>query len=78
MRLDLFLKKTRIIKRRSVAAEMAKGAKITRDGHPLKPSGELRDGDELEIRFGNRILRVKVRSVEEKNPEVEILSEISL
>jgi len=78
MRLDLYLKKTRIIKRRTVAAEMAKNERIFKDGKSLKPSYELKIGDTLEIRFGNRILRISVTDVSERKPGFEVISELNL
>jgi ribosomal 50S subunit-recycling heat shock protein len=77
MRLDLFLKKTRIIKRRTIAAEMAKSGRIKKAGRPLKPGYDLNVGDEIEIAFGNRVL--KVRAIDcSKYPEFEVVSEIKL
>jgi len=77
MRLDLFLKKCRIIKRRTVAAQMAKSDRIKKDGRPLKPGYELKVNDEIEIAFGNRVMRIKVTDTSNK-PQYEIISEIKL
>ncbi|MEA1884140.1 MAG: S4 domain-containing protein [Thermotogota bacterium] len=77
MRLDLFLKKCRIIKRRTVAAQMAKSGRIKKDGRPLKPGYELKVNDEIEIAFGNRVMRIKVTDTSNK-PQHEIISEIKL
>lgn len=77
MRLDLFLKKTRIIKRRTVAAQMAKSDRIKKDGRPLKPGHELKVNDEIEIAFGNRVMRIKVTDTSNK-PQYDIISEIKL
>ena len=77
MRLDLFLKKCRIIKRRTVAAQMAKSDRIKKDGRPLKPGYELKTTDEIEIAFGNRVMRIKVTDTSNK-PQYEIISEIKL
>jgi ribosomal 50S subunit-recycling heat shock protein len=77
MRLDLFLKKTRIIKRRTIAAEMAKNGRIKKAGRPLKPGYDLGIDDEIEITFGNRVMKVKVIDCS-KYPEFEVISEIRL
>ncbi|MFP4462116.1 MAG: S4 domain-containing protein [Thermotogota bacterium] len=77
MRLDLFLKKCRIIKRRTIAAQMAKSDRIKKDGRPLKPGYELKVNDEIEIAFGNRVMRIKVTDTSNK-PQYEIISEIKL
>ena len=65
MRLDKFLKVSRIIKRRSVANEACDGARVTANGRPVKASYQVREGDVLEIAFGNRSLKVEVVDVRE-------------
>ncbi|MDN5360306.1 MAG: hypothetical protein PWQ84_1369 [Thermotogaceae bacterium] len=77
MRLDLFLKKCRIIKRRTVAAQMAKSDRIKKDGRPLKPGYELKVNDEIEIAFGNRVMRIRVTDTSNQ-PQYDIISEIKL
>lgn len=71
MRLDKFLKSTRIIKRRTIAQELAKNKRIFRNQIALKPSSEIKSGDILEIFLKNRYLKVKVIS----DVEYEILEE---
>ncbi|NCU33024.1 MAG: RNA-binding S4 domain-containing protein [Candidatus Moranbacteria bacterium] len=78
MRLDLYLKKTRLIKRRTIACEMAKNERIFKNGLPLKPSYEVKIGDEIEIRFGNRIMKISVKDNSDRKPEFEVISELSL
>lgn len=65
MRLDKFLKVSRIIKRRSVANEACDGARVVANGRPVKASYQVKEGDILEIAFGNRTLKVKVVDVRE-------------
>jgi len=77
MRLDLFLKKCRIIKRRTVAAQMAKSGRIKKDDRALKPGYDVKIDDEIEILFGNRVLRVKVTD-SSKQPQYEIINEIQI
>ena len=60
MRLDKFLKVSRIIKRRTVANEACSGGRVS-----LKPGAEVREGDVLEIRFGSRVGRYRIQSVKE-------------
>ncbi len=60
MRLDIFLKRTGLIKRRSIAQEMIKGGRVRLNGRAVKPSREVSIGDVIEIFFGNRYLKVKV------------------
>lgn len=78
MRLDVFLKKARIVKRRTIASEMAKNGKIKKGFFELKPSSEIQPEDEIEIFFGNRILRVKITDVKENSPSFEVISEIKI
>ena len=65
MRLDKYLKVSRLIKRRSVANEACDKARITVNGHEAKASYQVKIGDVIEIAFGNRMLRVEVVDVAE-------------
>ena len=60
LRLDKFLKKTGIIKRRSVAQRMINGGRVKVNGREVKPSHPVSIGDEIEIFFGNRYLKIRV------------------
>ena len=60
MRLDKFLKVSRIIKRRPVAKEVADKGRIKVNGVLAKSSTDLKVNDEIEVRFGNKLLTVKV------------------
>ncbi|MBO4366548.1 MAG: RNA-binding S4 domain-containing protein [Clostridia bacterium] len=66
MRLDKYLKVSRVIKRRTVANEACDSGLITVNGRPAKASYDVKPGDVLTIRFGNRTTRVRVLSVEER------------
>lgn len=63
MRLDKFLKVSRLIKRRSVAKEVADQGRIDINGVTAKSSSTVKTGDELTIRYGNRILMVKIAQI---------------
>lgn len=65
MRLDKFLKVSRIIKRRTVANEACSGGRVSINGKVAKPAADVKEGDELEIRFGNRVGKYKILSVNE-------------
>lgn len=65
MRLDKYLKVTRIIKRRTVANEACDAAHVTVNGRPAKASYDVKTGDVLEITFGARLMRVRVLDVKE-------------
>ena len=65
MRLDKYLKVSRIIKRRTVAKEASEGGRVSINGKPAKPASEVKPGDVLEIRFGEKMARYRVVSVAE-------------
>jgi len=63
MRLDKFLKVSRIIKRRSVANEACALDRVTINGKPAKPSKEVAAGDVVSVRFGDKNVAFRVREV---------------
>lgn len=65
MRLDKFLKVSRIIKRRTVANDACSGGRVSLNGHVAKPGADVKENDVLEIRFGNRIGRYQILDVKE-------------
>ena len=65
MRLDKYLKVSRIIKRRTVASEAASLGRIQINGKVAKPSSEVKEGDMLDILMGGKHTVVKVTSVQE-------------
>ena len=64
MRLDKYLKVSRLIKRRTLAKEVAEAERILVNDKPPKPSKELKVGDLITIEFGNKIVTVRVVSLE--------------
>lgn len=66
MRLDKFLKVSRIIKRRTVANDACDAARISVNGRTVKASYQVKVGDEIEVSFGGRSLRVRVKDVREQ------------
>ena len=65
MRLDKYLKISRLIKRRTVANEACDSGRILVNGRPAKASYDVKIGDRLEIQFGPRTLAVEVLAVSE-------------
>ena len=65
MRLDKYLKVSRLIKRRTVAAEAADGGRVSVNGKVAKPSHDVKVGDVIELSFGQGKLKVEVLSVAE-------------
>ena len=60
MRLDKFLKVSRVIKRRTVANEAADSGRIAVNGKIVKPSYEVNVGDIVEIKFGDKISKFQI------------------
>ena len=65
MRLDKYLKVSRIIKRRTVANDACDAARVTVNGRPAKASYDVKVNDIIEVGFGARLLKIKVLSVKE-------------
>ena len=63
MRLDKFLKVSRLIKRRTVANEACDNARVTVNGRPAKASYDVKVGDKLSVQFGTRTVTVEVLTV---------------
>ena len=65
MRLDKYLKVSRLIKRRTVANEACDGGRVSVNGKVVKASYDVKIGDEMEIRFGSRALCIRVTDIRE-------------
>lgn len=63
MRLDKFLKVSRIIKRRTVANEVSDMGRVLVNGNPSKPAKQIKENDIIEIEYATRTLKVKVIKV---------------
>lgn len=63
MRLDKFLKVSRVIKRRTIANEAADGGRVIVNGKVVKPSYEVKVGDIVEIKFGDKISKFEIIKV---------------
>ena len=66
MRIDKFLKIYRVIKRRTVANEAADNGRVFVNGKQVKPSYEVKVGDVVEIKFGDKIAKFEILIVPEK------------
>ena len=71
MRLDKFLKVSRLIKRRTVANEVSDSGRVYVNGNLAKPSKQIKEGDEIKIEYTNRTVAVKVLKVPENNVSVQ-------
>lgn len=65
MRLDKFLKVSRLIKRRTVANEACDAGRVSLNGKPAKASTAVKSGDVIEIEFGNKAVKAEVLNVQE-------------
>lgn len=74
MRLDKYLKVCKLIKRRSVAKEIADNERVLVNGKPQKPSYNLSINEILEIHFGNKMVKVRVLNLSDNPKKDEIAS----
>ena len=71
MRLDKYLKVSRLIKRRTVANEACDAGRVLVNGKPAKASVKVKAGDIIEIQFGTRIVKVEVLGIKETTKKEE-------
>jgi ribosomal 50S subunit-recycling heat shock protein len=78
VRLDKFLKISRLIKRRTVAKELADQGRIDINGRPGKASSDVAPGDVLSLHFGQKLLTVKISQLKEtvKKDEADSLYQV--
>ncbi|NLK87121.1 MAG: RNA-binding S4 domain-containing protein [Clostridiaceae bacterium] len=65
MRIDKYLKVSRLIKRRTLANEACEAGRVSINGKTVKPGAEVKIGDMIEIRFGSSLTKVEVTSIAE-------------
>ena len=65
MRLDKFLKVSRLIKRRTLAKQVADQGRILINGNKAKASSVVKEGDELQIRFGQKVVTARIDQLRE-------------
>lgn len=71
MRLDKFLKVSRLIKRRTVANEVSDMGRISVNGNPAKAGKQLKEGDVIEIEYANRIVKAKILRIPQNNVSIQ-------
>lgn len=71
MRLDKFLKVSRLIKRRTVANEVSDMGRISVNGNPAKAGKQLKEGDIVEIEYANRKVKAKVLRIPSNNVSIQ-------
>jgi len=80
MRIDKYLKVSRIIKRRTVANEACDAGRVLVNGKVVKASADVKVGDIIEVQFGQRLVKVRVESLAEttkKENAVEMYTDLS-
>lgn len=75
VRLDLFLKTSRLVKRRTVAQEMCSGGRVQVNGQEAKPAKEVGPGDTLRLTYSTRIIDIEVLKVPSSSKNVISLPE---
>ena len=71
LRLDKYLKVSRLIKRRTVANEAAEAGRVLLNGKEAKPSANVKVGDIIEIVFGNKTVKVEVLAIADTSRKEE-------
>ena len=71
MRLDKFLKVSRLIKRRTVANDVSEQGRVLVNNIPAKPAKQLKEGDIIEIEHFNKTIKVKVIKIPQGNISVQ-------
>ncbi len=74
MRLDKFLKVSRLIKRRTVAKDISEQGRVWINGRETKPSTTVKVGDVLKIQFGQKLVSVRVEKLQESTRKEEASS----
>lgn len=74
MRLDKYLKVSRLIKRRTVANEACDGERVMVNGRTAKASYDVKIGDILEIRFGQKTVKVEVMDLSESTKKADAVA----
>ncbi len=67
MRIDLYLKKTGVVRQRSLAKEICDAGAVRVNGQPAKPGTNLRPGDRIEVRFATHALALRVLEIPSGN-----------
>lgn len=68
MRLDIFLKQSRLVRRRALARELCAEGAVAVNGRPARPAKEVAPGDRLSLRLWNRAMEIEVVGIPERPP----------
>ena len=78
MRLDLLLKQTGLIKRRTIAKELVDLGKVLINDKTAKPSSEVKENDVLTLKLGNRVLKVRINYVQQGRRIIPAAEQLSM
>ncbi|MCC3380852.1 RNA-binding S4 domain-containing protein [Paenibacillus farraposensis] len=78
MRLDKFLKVSRLIKRRTVAKDVSEQGRVLVNGREAKPSSAVKAGDEITVQFGQKLVTVRVERLADTTRKDEAASMYTL
>ncbi|AJE51605.1 hypothetical protein NS115_04475 [Paenibacillus jamilae] len=78
MRLDKFLKVSRLIKRRTVAKDVSEQGRVVVNGREAKPSSAVKVGDEITVQFGQKLVTVRVERLADTTRKDEAASMYTL
>jgi len=73
MRLDKYLKISRLIKQRSIANDACDAGRVSLNGKVVKPAADVKVGDIIEIRFGNHLTKAEILSINERATKSDAL-----
>jgi len=68
LRVDLFLKQARLVKRRTLAKELCQEGAVSVNGAPARPGKEVSPGDRVSLRFWNRLMEIEVQEIPGRAP----------
>ena len=71
MRLDVFLKQSRLVKRRSIAKELCDEGAVALNGRPARAGKDVTVGDRVNLRFWNRLLEIEIERIPERPPSTK-------
>lgn len=74
MRIDKFLKVSRIIKRRTVAKDASDAGVVIINGKEAKPSTKVKEGDVLEVKFGEKVLKIRVLNIKDSTKKEDAVN----
>jgi ribosomal 50S subunit-recycling heat shock protein len=71
LRLDVFLKQSRLVKRRTIAKELCDEGAVALNGRPARAGKDVAVGDQVTLRFWNRLIEIEIERIPERPPSVK-------